>query len=187
MMIQSTIKLTLEEFFALSVSDVAYELIEGEAVPKMSPKRFHAGVQKALLILMDAWAENKGYLYPEWAVRLKRNGEDWVPVPDITYISYSRLSADWVEDEACPVAPELVIEIISPGQTFGGLSQKATDYLAAGVLRVWIVDSQERSVTVFYPDAPPRTYTKLSFITDSILEGLELTPQQIFQLARLPE
>ncbi len=78
MMIQSAKKLTIEEFFALSVSDVAYELIEGQAIPKMSPKRFHAGVQKALLILMDAWAENKGYLYPEWTVRLKRNNEDWV-------------------------------------------------------------------------------------------------------------
>ncbi len=186
MMIQSTRKLTLEEFFALSVSDVACELIEGEAIPKMSPKRFHAGVQKALLILMDAWAENRGYLYPEWAVRLKRNGEDWVPVPNITYISYSRLNADWVEDEACPVAPELVIEIISPGQTFGDLTQKATDYLTAGVLRVWIVDSQARSFTVFYPDAPPRTYRKLSLLTDSILESLEFTPQQIFQQARLP-
>ena len=186
MMIQSTRKLTVEEFFALSVSDVAYELIEGQAIPKMSPQRFHAGVQKALLILMDAWAENKGYLYPEWAVRLKRNNEDWVPVPDITYISYSRLSADWLDDEACPVAPELVIEIILPGQTFGDLTQKATDYLTAGVLRVWIVDSQARSVTVFYPDAPPRTYTKLSLITDTILEGLELNPQQIFQQARLP-
>ena len=61
MMIQSTRKLTHEEFFALSVSDVAYELIEGQAIPKMSPKRFHAGVQKALLIIMDAWAENKSY------------------------------------------------------------------------------------------------------------------------------
>jgi Uma2 family endonuclease len=27
---------------------------------------------------------------------------------------FDRLSADWMEDEACPVAPELVIEIISP-------------------------------------------------------------------------
>jgi Uma2 family endonuclease len=185
-MIQSNRKLTVEEFFTLSVSDVAYELIEGQAVTKMSPKRFHAGIQKALLILMDAWAKNRGHLYPEWAVKLKRNNEDWIPVTDITYVSCDRLSIDWIEDEACPVAPELVIEIISPGQTFGGLTQKATDYLAAGVLRVWIVDSQERSVTVFYPDAPPRTYTKSSTITDSILEGLELTPQQIFQQARLP-
>ncbi len=186
-MIQATKKLTVEEFLALPATDVAQELIEGQALTKISPKRFHAGVQKALLILMDVWAKNRGHLYPEWAVRLKRNSEDWIPVPDITYISCDRLAADWIEDEACPVAPALVIEIISPGQTVGGLSQKATDYLAAGVLRVWIVDGEARSVTVFYPDAPPRTYTKLSLIKDTILEGLELTPQQIFQQARLPE
>ncbi len=102
-------------------------------------------------------------------------------------MSCDRLAADWIEDEACPVAPELVIEIISPGQTFGALSQKATDYLAAGVLRVWLVDCQARSVTVFYPDVPPRNYTEAFTIADSILEGLELTPQQIFQQAGLPE
>ncbi len=186
-MIQATKKLTVEEFFALPATDVAQEFIEGQAVTKISPKRFHAGVQKALLILMDVWAKNRGYLYPEWAVRLKRNSEDWIPVPDITYISGDRLAVNWLEDEACPVAPELVIEIISPGQTFGALSQKATDYLTAGVLRVWLVDSQERSITVFYPDAPPRTYTKSSLISDSMLEGLELTPQQVFQQAGLPE
>lgn len=41
-----------------------------------------------------------------------------------------------MEDKACPVASELVIEIIPPGQTFEALSQKGTDYLAAGVLRI---------------------------------------------------
>lgn len=186
-MIQITKKLTLAEFLALPVGDVANELIEGQVVTKVSPKRFHAGVQKALLILIDIWAKNRGHLYSEWAVLLKRNNEDWVLVPDLTYISYNRLAADWIEDTACPVAPELVIEIISPGQTFGELSQKATDYLAPGVLRVWIVDCQARSVTVYCPDAPPRTYTKSSPITDSIFSGLEITPQQIFQLAGLPE
>lgn len=186
-MIQTTRKLTLAEFLALPAGDVANEFIEGQVVTKASPKRFHAGVQKALLILIDIWAKNRGHLYSEWAVLLKRNNADWVPVPDITYISYNRLAADWIEDTACPVAPELVIEIISLGQTFGELSQKATDYLAAGVLRVWIVDSQARSITVFYPDAPPRTYTKSTPIIDSIFAGLELTPEQIFQLAGLPE
>ncbi|KJH71742.1 Uma2 family endonuclease [Aliterella atlantica] len=185
-MIQINKKLTLAEFLALPVCDVANEFIEGQVVTKVLPKRFHAGVQKALLILIDIWAKNRGHLYSEWAVLLKRNNADWVPVPDITYVSYNRLAADWIEDTACPVAPELVIEIISPGQTFGELNQKATDYLAAGVLRVWIVDSQARSVTIFYPDAPPRTYTKSTPITDSIFVGLELTPQQIFQLAGLP-
>jgi Uma2 family endonuclease len=124
---------------------------------------------------------------PEWAIALKRNGEDWVPVPDLTYISYQRLPKEVMEDEACPVPPELVIEIISPGQTFGQLAKKATDYLESGVSRVWVVDPQARSITVFYPDAPPRTYTKATTLTDSLLDGLELTPQQVFGEARLPE
>jgi Uma2 family endonuclease len=91
-----------------------------------------------------------------------------------------------MEDEACPIPPELVIEIISPGQTFGQLAEKATDYLEAGVSRVWVVDPQARSITVFYPDAPPRTYTKTALLTDSLLEELQLTPQQVFGEAKLP-
>jgi Uma2 family endonuclease len=152
----------------------------------MSPKRFHSAVQKTLLILLNEWSQEKGEVYPEWAIILKRKGEDWVPVPDLTYVSYQRLPPEEMEDEACPVPPDLVIEIISPGQTFGQLAEKATDYLEAGVLRVWVVDPQARSITVFYPDAPPRTYTKAALLTDSLLEGLQLTSQQVFGEAKLP-
>ncbi|NEO37175.1 MAG: Uma2 family endonuclease [Moorea sp. SIOASIH] len=179
--------LTLEEFLAMPSTDVTYELVEGVAVPKMSPKRFHARVTGALYTLLDQWCQEKGEVNPEWAIVLQRHGQDWVPVPDLIYISVQRLPSEVIEDEACPVPPELAIEIISPGQTFGQLAEKATDYLEAGVLRVWVVDPQARSITVFYPDAPPRTYTKAALITDSLFEGLELTPQQVFGKARLPQ
>lgn len=185
-MIQTKTKFTLQEFLALPETDITYELIDGQAVPKMSPKGFHAALQAALLTLIQVWCQGKGRIYPEWAIILKRNGEDWTPVPDLTYISYNRLSADWMLDEACPVAPELVIEIISPGQSFGDLAQKATDYLQAGVSRVWVVDSQARSITVFYPDAPPQTYKGTVVLTDQLLPGLQLTAQQVFQFAGLP-
>ncbi|HBE50777.1 MAG TPA: Uma2 family endonuclease, partial [Cyanobacteria bacterium UBA11369] len=89
-------------------------------------------------------------------------------------------------DGACSVPPELAIEIISPGQTFGELAAKARDYLDAGVLRVWVVDSQARSITVFYPDAPPQTYMGDTLLVDSLFEGLEITAQQVFELARIP-
>ncbi len=44
--------------------------------------------------------------------------------------------------------PDLVIEIISPEQSFGEMSAKATDYLDAGVMRVWIVDAKAIFMTV---------------------------------------
>ncbi|MEO1004300.1 MAG: Uma2 family endonuclease [Cyanobacteria bacterium J06638_38] len=184
-MVSSTSKLTIEEFFNLPEGERPYELVDGQAITKMSPKSFHAALQAALIILLQSWCQGRGRIYPEWAIRLKRNGVDWVPVPDLTYISHERLSADWILDQACPVAPELAIEIILPGQTFGDLAEKATDYLKVGVARVWLIDTKSQSLTIFYPDTLPKTFRGDSIITDDLLPELEITPQQIFQQAGL--
>ncbi len=185
-MVKSALKyLSLEEFLALANGDVTYEFINGTAVPKVSPKFFHATVQRTLLILLDLWCQNRGRVEPEWAITLKRNNEDWMPVPDLTYVSYSRLPADWLLDEPCPVNPELAIEIISPGQTFGEMTEKATDYLNAGVSRVWIVDTQSRSITVFSPASLPVTYRNNLVITEKLLPELEITANAVFQRAGL--
>jgi Uma2 family endonuclease len=184
-MITSGKKLTVEEFFDLPEGETAYELIDGKAVAKMSPKFFHSAVQAALIILLQSWCKNRGRVYPEWAIRLERKGADWIPIPDLSYVSYNRLSADWILDEACPVAPELAIEIISPGQTFGDLAAKATDYLQAGVARVWLIDTKAKTITIFYPDTLPQTFRDNEIINDELLPELEITPQQIFKQAGL--
>jgi Uma2 family endonuclease len=184
-MVASTKYLTLQEFFELPEGDRPYELINGQAIPKMPPKSFHSAVQAAVIVLLQNWIQRKGRIYPEWAIKLQRNGVDWVPVPDLTYISCDRLGTDWMLDEACPVAPELTIEIISPGQSFGDLAEKATDYLRAGVARVWLIDTQAKSITIFYPDTLPQTLRGTTPIADDLFPELELTPQQIFQQAGL--
>jgi Uma2 family endonuclease len=178
-------KLTLEQFLALPEGDITYELVEGVAIPKMSPKRFHSRLAVTLCILLENWSKNRGEVGMEWAVTLKRNEQNWVPVPDLLYISYEKLPPERFEDEACPFPPELVIEIISPGQCFGDLSEKATDYLKGGVDRVWIVDSQAKSVTVFYPDAPPQTKRGQDSLNDEILPELAITVDQVFRQAGL--
>ena len=201
-MVTSTTHLTLQEFFSLPEGDRSYELVDGFAVPKMSPKFFHSRLQKTLLFLLNGWAENRGRVEPEWAVVLEKNGVDWVPVPDLTYISFSRLSADWLLDEPCPVAPELAIEIISPGEvasfevsskacddrkTFGDLAEKAADYLKAGVSRVWIIDTKAKSITIFYLDALPQTIKGTTALSDDLFSELQFTPQQIFRQAGLSD
>ncbi len=138
-----------------------------------------------------------------------------MPIPDILYISNERLPLDWEQEGICSIPPDLVIEIISPfgfessqdarrlanaalrtetvktatlspGQTFGQMAAKAKDYLDAKVLRVWVVDSKARSITVFYPDAAPQTYMEEELLTDSLFEGLQFTVEQVFQKAKIP-
>ena len=122
-MTQTPTQLTLEEFLTLPQGDITYELIDGKAIPKISPKRFHSRLTLALSQLLTSWAQNRGEVGIEWAVILTRNSKPWVPVPDLLYISYNRLPQDDIVDESCPVSPELVIEFISPSQTFGEMTE----------------------------------------------------------------
>ncbi|MEH1916950.1 Uma2 family endonuclease [Nostoc sp.] len=188
MILQAKNQLTLQEFLNLppGEGDITYELVDGQASPKMSPKKFHSKLTRALLNLIEQCCEGKGEVCPELAVALTRRGRDWMPIPDILYISNERLPPDWEQEGACSVPPDLVIEIISPGQTFGQMAAKAKDYLDAKVLRVWVLDSKARSITVFYPDAAPQTYMGEELLTDSLFEGLQFTVEQVFQKAKIP-
>ncbi len=187
-MTQVKSQITLEEFLTLpgGEGDITYELVDGELKPKMAPKRYHSRLTSTIYTILKLCVENRGEIGIEWAITLKRRGRDWVPIPDLLYVSYSRLNNDLIEDEACPIPPDLAIEIISPDQTFGEMSAKVTDYLNAGVLRVWVVDAKPKTITIFYPDARPQTKSGADIIEDSLLQGLQITAEQIFQQAGIP-
>lgn len=178
-------QMTLEEFFNSPLSGDRYEFVNGEAILKVAPQRFHSLTQKALLLLLEVWSRGKGEVGIEWSVTLKRHGRDWAPVPDLLYISYERLTLNSGEDGPCPIPPDLAIEIISPGQSFGQLAEKASNYIAAGVLQVWLVDPKDRSITVFLPNSVPNTYRGDRLLTTPLLPDLNLTPQQVFAQANL--
>ena len=173
-----TKKLTKAEFWVIAdAADITYELIDGVAIAKMSPKYFHSRATGKLYAILNDWAVNCGRVGIEWAIDLT---DDFTPVPDLLYISFDRLPATWAENTACPVAPELAIEIISPGQTFGQMIQKASIYLNNDVLRVWIIDPSTQSLTVFYPDIAPVTYTGEQIISDPIFPELSIVTSQLF-------
>jgi Uma2 family endonuclease len=176
-------QLSLAEFLILPDEDITYELIEGEAIPKMSPKRFHSRITLALSSLLEQWnqtQENPGEVGIEWAITLKKNGKDWCPVPDLLYVSSEQLKEIPVSDVACSVPPELVIEIISPNQSFSNLSEKAIAYLNAGVKRVWLIDTPVKKVTIFYPNSLPQVKQNNNNLGDDVLPNFSLTPGQIF-------
>ena len=174
-MVSSGTKLTLQEFLALpeGEGDVTYEFVDGHAVPKVSPKAFHSALQAALIVLIRVWCKGKGRIYAEWAVILERQGQAWVPIPDLTYISYECLPASWKLNEACPALPELVIEIISPDQSMKELESKANHYLNARVSRVWVVDPDTYSIRVFSSGRASQLYTDTTPIVDPLLPGLD--------------
>jgi Uma2 family endonuclease len=179
-MISHKTKLTKAEFWQLAdrASDVTYELIKGEAIPKMSPKYFHSRVTLRLSRILEDCLGRNGRVGVEWAFDL---AEDSTPVPDLIYVSFERLPIEWNENLACPVPPNLVVEIISPGQSFGQMAAKAQDYLLAGVQQVWIIDPSVQSLTILYPDQSPRTFLDKATLPADFLPKMTVTVDQLFR------
>lgn len=89
-----TQKLTLEKFLSLPEIDESYELVEGAAIKKVSPKFFRSTLKTAIWVDLSQWCNSFGQVVIEWSVILKRREKDWVPVPDLLYVSNERLAAD---------------------------------------------------------------------------------------------
>ena len=51
--------------------------------------------------------------------------------------------------------PVLAVEILSPNNTVEEIDEKIDQYLEAGVPLVWIVDTRDRTVTIYRPDQEP--------------------------------
>ena len=75
---------------------------------------------------------------------------DQVRIPDVSFVSWERLKSTLPARDAAPsVAPDLAVEIISPGNTREEMDRKLRDYFAAGVRLVWYVYPQTKEVHVF--------------------------------------
>ena len=65
-------------------------------------------------------------------------------------------------------------------------NRKATSYLLAGIDRVWVVDNQAQSVTVFGNSEFPQTFWVNDAISDVLLPELAIALTDIFTPRRIP-
>ena len=70
--------------------------------------------------------------------------------PDVAFLHRDRLPGGEFPSEAHPrIAPNLVVEVLSPGNTKAEMARKRLEYFHAGVELVWIVDCPHRSIAVY--------------------------------------
>jgi Uma2 family endonuclease len=124
------------------------EWILGRAVRKVSPFRKHARLQLAFGVALWPWAKGRGEVGSEWRFRLAPPGEIRRPlVPDLSYVSNERLAGLEGRDlDLPPFAPDVAIEILSPGYSKRNVEHKVAVYLATGAELVIVVDPDERAV-----------------------------------------
>jgi Uma2 family endonuclease len=166
------------------------EWIGARAVRKVMPTTDHSILQLAFAAALRDWArEVRGVVGTEWRFRVTIPGVPVHPlVPDVAFMSYDRLRPLAGKDrESPPVAPEIVIEILSPGDRRRDVLLKKAEYLTWGVSLVLIVDSETRSVHRYDGTGRhERLDGALETYTPVIFPNLRLSLRDIFAELEVP-
>jgi Uma2 family endonuclease len=162
--------MTAEEFLALPDDGTRRELVNGE-LRTMSPSRpRHGRVAGAIHgnLFQFVRGARLGVLFAaETAFRL---GPDAVRAPDVAFVRAQRLYED--EDPAAfDGAPDLAVEVVSPGDTAAEIQQKVEQWLRAGARAVWVVYPAGPRLMLHLPDGTARTLGP-----DDEVEGGEALP-----------
>jgi Uma2 family endonuclease len=145
---------TVPDEIVLPITEPETEWIRDRAVQKVMPNRRHGTVQATLAAWLAGWASGHGMVATEWRFRLAPPGEARRPlVPDVAYLSFARAAGRTDEELDAPeIAPEIVVEVLSPKDEAKDVHEKIRVYRAASVTLVLIVDPIRRTVERFDVD-----------------------------------
>ncbi|MEW6210447.1 MAG: Uma2 family endonuclease [Acidobacteriota bacterium] len=163
-----------------------YEIIDGELYVSRQPHYFHQLVCSRLGFYLHAWSEVSKAGQVTLAPGIIFAEDDDV-APDVIWISNSRLAVALREDGKLHSAPELVVEVLSPGarQERRDREAKLTLYSRRGVDEYWIVDWRTRLVEVHRRHQARLEMAGTFYETDSLetplLAGFSCSLSKIFE------
>jgi Uma2 family endonuclease len=178
--VETPAQVTGEELFQMGNIGRA-ELVKGELI-KMSPTGYlHGRIENRFGVALDAFVRKSklGVVFVgEVGIYTSRN-PDTVRGADVAFVSHQRL-AQVKSDSYLDVAPELVVEIMSPNDSWSEVMGKLEEYFNIGVVTVWVADPEKQQVYVYH------SLTKVErFTINDILPGGEALSDFSVLLAEL--
>ena len=138
--------MTFEEFVALFGEDEDVELIDGVAVRRMAARDPREDLFGWLYVILRAYVDTQGL----GVVRGSHTAVQITPyrgrLPDIVFVRQER--AGIVQEKGIYGAPDLIIEIVSPGDRPADLVALEADYRSVGVPEIWFVDQEKQQIRV---------------------------------------
>lgn len=112
---------------------------------------------------------------------LKKNpgGKDTVRGLDVGYVSKERASKG-LPEKHIPFAPDLAVEVLSPGNDAMDIQNKVLELLEVGTKIVWIVYPDSETVMQFKPDDEKMFKSSDTLSGGDALPGFELPVREIF-------
>lgn len=105
-----------------------------------------------------------------------------VRIPDGAYVSWDRIPGRRVPEEPIPhFAPDLAVEVWSPGNSAAEMARKWADYFRAGVRLAWHINTESRTAEIYKsPEKPVVLAEGDTLDGGDVLPGFTLSLRDLF-------
>lgn len=140
------LRMGAEDFFAIGETEQRYELVNGVVLMSPSPRPCHAKAIQALLKQLGHFEDSGGRVdvFSETDLLIHATA---VFRPDLC--AYARPTSFPIPDRLT-VAPDLVVEVLSPGSEAMDYITKKDEYERMGVKEYWVVDPANARVRAWH-------------------------------------
>jgi Uma2 family endonuclease len=165
--------ITADQLLRLPPDGRRYELVEGElkVMTPASPRHGRIANTVAFLLTQHVRQHDLGIVYAaETGFQLREN-PDTVRAADAAFVAKSRIPAGGEPEGYWAIAPDLVVEVVSPSDSASEVQSKVADWLEAGCQLVWVAYPDTQTVTEY------QSLTEIRVLTaDQPLEGGDTLP-----------
>lgn len=185
--------MTSEELLVYPAGDKRTELVRGRLILREPANYGHGVVATRVLVRISTWLEQdrvaRGAAEPLGDVLAAETGftlfrkPDTVRAPDVAFVRTERRPTRM---RGFPdLAPDLAVEVLSPGDRAGEVLAKVGDWLTAGTEVVWVIDPQRRRAQQYLADGTVRVLGEHEALDGApVLVGLAVPIAPLF--ANLP-
>jgi Uma2 family endonuclease len=173
---------TPEELLAMPDA-VNYELVDGDLVER-NMSVLSSFVEVRVGRFLGAYCDDNhlGAVFSSsLGFRCFGDERNKIRKPDVSFISTDRFHSELLSEGYCPIAPDLAVEVISPGDLAREVTEKIEEYLTAGVSLIWIVEPEARIVDIYQLDGPIKRLRENDILDgESVLPGFRCPVKNLF-------
>lgn len=164
---------TSEELLSRPEDGFRYELVRGELrkMPPAGSEHGYVAINIGTSLNSHVKTNELGRVYAAETGFKLTSDPDTVRAPDAAFVSRERVEKAGRVAGFWPGAPDLAVEVVSPGDTHAQVVEKALAWLEAGCRMVLAADPERRTVTVY------RSLDDIRMFTESdAIDGAEVVP-----------
>ncbi len=106
---------------------------------------------------------------------------DTVRAPDVAFVSQARVETVGEVEGFWPEAPDLAVEVVSPGDSYTDVEEKVFAWLDAGTKMVVVINPRQRSATVYKSPSDITALAEADILDGGdVVPGFELAVREIF-------